>query len=71
MIKQLALKEQNEAIEILYYLTLILEEKASKNKKLRKQVKNVYDFLNKIDYTNTRPKWEIKEDPRQMKLFKE
>ncbi len=75
MIKQLNLtqEQQIQAIEYLWYLLQMIETMALKKKykSLRNHVIEGYDFLNKINYTKSRPSWEVKEDPRQMKLFKE
>jgi hypothetical protein len=73
----LTLEQQSEVLEVLWYIVQNLEEMVLKSLKTKKPkskilVNNIYDFLNKVNYTKCRPVWEatdVKEDPRQMKLF--
>jgi hypothetical protein len=77
MINILTLEQQSEVLEVLWFIVQNLEEMVLKSLKTKKPkskilVTNIYDFLNKVNYTKCRPAWEatdIKEDPRQMKLF--
>jgi len=62
--------EQDKTLELVWYFTQDLESKClkNKNKKQRTFVTELYNFLNRLDYTRCRPDWEVLEDPRQKKF---
>jgi hypothetical protein len=78
MTKLLNLKDQTVVLDVLWYFTKELEEKCNNSStviskayiKKKQQVTDLYNLLNRLGYTQTRPNWEHVEDSRQLKLFK-